>query len=107
MCDDLHTCCDVINRAIRRYRCVCHLCDDTHTVAVMTNMADEMSGIVLLLSLKQYGDSVHIRYDVINILGEKLYIELRNVLNSCCDSMHTEYDGTGIVSDVIQRVGVV
>ena len=48
-CDDLHTC-DVINRAIQRYRCVCHLCDDTDTFAVMSNMAGEMSGIVVVLS---------------------------------------------------------
>ena len=46
-CDDLHTC-DVINRAIRRYRGVCHLCDDTDTVAVMSNMVGEMSGIVVV-----------------------------------------------------------
>ena len=106
-CDDLHTCCDVINRAIRRYRCVCHLCDDTDTVAVMSNMAGEMSGIVVVFSWKRYGDSVHIGYDVINILGVKLYIEVCNVLKSCSDSMHTEYDVTCIVCDVIQRVGVV
>ena len=37
--DELHTSCDGIYRAIRRYRCVCHLCDDTDTVAVMSNMA--------------------------------------------------------------------
>ena len=55
----------------------------------------------------RYGDSVHIGYNVINILGVKLYIEMCNVLNSCSDSMHTEYDVTCIVCDVIQRVGVV
>ena len=27
-----------------------------------------------------------------NILGVMLYIEGYNVINSCCDSMHTEYD---------------
>ena len=48
--DDLHTCCDGINRAIRRYSGVCHLCDDTDTVAVMSNMAGEMSGIVIVFS---------------------------------------------------------
>ena len=37
-CDDLHTCCDVIDRAIHRYRYVYHLCDDTDTVAVISNM---------------------------------------------------------------------
>ena len=26
---------------------VCHLCDDTDTVAVMSNMANEMSGIIV------------------------------------------------------------
>ena len=41
-CDDLHTCCDVIDTAIHRYRCVCHLCDDTDTVAVMSNMVGEI-----------------------------------------------------------------
>ena len=41
---------DGINRAIRRYRCVCHLCDDTDTVAVMSNMAGVMSGIVIVFS---------------------------------------------------------
>ena len=86
---------------------MCHLCDDTDTVAVMSNMADEMSSIVVVFSGKRYGDSVHTGYDVINILGVKLYIEVCNVLNSCCDSMHTEYDVTCIVCDVIQRVGVV
>ena len=60
-------------------------------------MAGEMSGRDLVLSWKQYGDSVHIGYDVINILGVKLYIEVCNVLNSCCDSKHTEYDVTTIV----------
>ena len=85
---------------------MCHLCDDTDTVAVMSNMAGEMSGIVVVFSSKRYGDSVHIGYDVINILGVKLFIEVCNVLNSC-DSMHTEYDVTRIVCDVIQREGVV
>ena len=40
-------------------------------------------------------------------MGVKLYIEVCNVLKSCSDSMHTEYDVTSIVCDVIQRVGVV
>ena len=48
--DDLHTCCDVINRVIRRYRGVCHLCDDTDTVVVMSNMAGEMPGIFVVFS---------------------------------------------------------
>ena len=86
---------------------MCHLCDDTDTVAVMSNMAGEMSGIVVLFSQKRYGDSVHTGYDVINILVVKLFIEVCNVLNSCCDSMHTEYDVTRTVCDVIQRVGLV
>ena len=34
-CDDLHTCCDVIDTVIHWYRCVCHLCDDTDTVALV------------------------------------------------------------------------
>ena len=105
-CDDLHTCCDVINGAIRRYTGVCHLCDDTDIVAEMSNMVGEMSGIVVVFSWMRYGDSVHIGYDVINILGVKLNIEVCNVLNSC-DSMHTEYYVTRIVCDVIQSVGVV
>ena len=96
-CDDLHTCCDVINTAIHQYRCVCHLCDDTDTVAVVSNMVCQMSGIVVVLSWKQYGDSVHIGYDVINILGVMLSIEMYNVINSCCDSMHTELDVPRIV----------
>ena len=37
-CDDIHTCFDVISRAVRRYRCMCHLCDDTDTVAVMSSI---------------------------------------------------------------------
>ena len=49
-CDDLHTCCDVIDRVIHRYRCVCHLCDDTDRVAVMSNMVGEISGIGVVLS---------------------------------------------------------
>ena len=75
-------------------------------MAVMSNMAGEMSGIVIVFSCKRYGDSVHIGYDVINILGVKLFIQVCNVLNSC-DSMHTEYDVKRIVFDVILRVGVV
>ena len=50
-----------------------------------------------LLPWKQYGYSIRIGYDVINILGAMLYIEGSNVINSCCDSMHTEYDVTCIV----------
>ena len=49
-CDDLHTCSDVIDRVIHRYSCVCLLCDDTDTVAAMSNMVGEMSGIVVVLS---------------------------------------------------------
>ena len=60
-CDDLHTC-DVIDTALHRYRYVWHLCDDTDTVAVVSKMDGEMSGIVVL-SCKQYVDSVHIGYD--------------------------------------------
>ena len=66
-----------------------------------------MPGIFVVFSLKRYVDSVHIGYDVINIVGVKLYIEVCNVLKCCSDSMHTEYDNTCIVCDVIQRVGVV
>ena len=36
-------------------------------------------------------------------MGVKLYIEVCNVLKNCSDSMHTEYDITCIVCDVIQR----
>ena len=95
-CDDLHTC-DIIDRAIHRYRCVCRLCGDTDRVAVMSNMVGEISGIGVVLSWKQYGDSVHIGYDVINIPGVMLYIAGYNVINSFCDSMHTEYHVTGTV----------
>ena len=95
-CDDLHACCDVIYRAIHQYRCVYHLCDDRDTVAVISNMVGEMSGIVVVLSWEQYGDSLHIGY-VINILGVMLYIEGYNDINSCCYSMHREYDVTHIV----------
>ena len=49
-CDDLQTYCDVIDRVIHRYRCVCHLCDDTDRVAVNLNIVGEMSGIVVVLS---------------------------------------------------------
>ena len=73
----------------------------------MSNMAGEMSGIIVVFSGNRYGDSVHIGYDFINILGVKLYIEVFNVLNSCFDSINTEYDVTRMVCDVIQRVGVV
>ena len=102
-CDDLHICCDVVDRAIHQYRCVCHLWDDTDTVDAMSNMVGEMSGIVVVLSWKQYGDSVHIGYDVINILGVMLYTEGYDVINSCCDSMHTEYEVTGIVCVMTYR----
>ena len=47
--------------------------------------------------MKAYGDSVQIGYYIINILGVMLYIEGCNVINSCYDSMHTEYDVTCIV----------
>ena len=49
-CDDIHTCFDVTDRAKHLYRCVCHLRDDTDKVAVMSNMAGEMSGFVIVLS---------------------------------------------------------
>ena len=57
-CDYLHSCCDVIDRAIHPHRCVCNLCDDTDTVAVISNMVGEMSVIVVVFSWKKYGDSV-------------------------------------------------
>ena len=95
-CHDLHTCCDVIDRAIHLYRCVYHLCDDTDRVAVISNMVGEMSVIVVVLSWKQYGDSIYIGY-VINILGVMLYIEGYNLINCCCYSMRREYDVTYIV----------
>ena len=45
--------------------------------------------------------------DVMSYIGYMmLYIEVCNVLRSC-DSMHTEYEVTCIVCDVIQKVGVV
>ena len=102
-CDDLHTCCDVIDRAIHHYRCVCHLCDDTHTVAVMSNMVGEMPGVFVVLSRKQYGYSICIGYDVIHMLGVMLYTEGYDVINSCSDSMHTEYDVTHIVCVISYR----
>ena len=43
-------------------------------MAAMSNMSGEMSGIVVVFSRKRYGDSVHIVYDVIYILGVKLFI---------------------------------
>ena len=46
-CDVLHTC-DVFDTAIHRYRCVCHVCDDTDTVDVMSIMVGEISGIVVV-----------------------------------------------------------
>ena len=45
----------------------------------------------------QYSDSVHIGYEVINILDLMLYIEGYNVINNCCDRRHIEYDATRIV----------
>ena len=48
---------------------MCHLCDDTDTVSLRSNMVGETSCIVVVLSGKQYGDSVHIGYDVIKIVG--------------------------------------
>ena len=48
-CDDLHSWGDISDTAIHRYRCVCHLCDDTYTVAVMSNMVGDLSGIVVVL----------------------------------------------------------
>ena len=90
-------CCDLIDRAMHRYRCVCHLCDATDTVAMMWNMVGEMSGIGVVLSWKQYRDSVHIGYDIINTLGVMLYIKGYNVINICFDIMDTEYDVTRTV----------
>ena len=87
-CDDFPTC-DVMDTVIHPYRCVCHLCDDTDTVAVMSNMVGEMSGIFVVLSWKQYGDSIRIGYALTNILGVMLYVEGYDVINSCCYSMHT------------------
>ena len=49
-CDGLHTCCDIIDRVMHRYRCVCHLCDYTDTVAMISKMVGEMPGIVVVLS---------------------------------------------------------
>ena len=86
-CDELHTC-DIMDTAIHLYRCVFHMCDDTDTVAVMSNMVGDMSGIVVVLLWKQYGDNIHIGYDVINILGVMLYIEGYDVINNC-DCMYT------------------
>ena len=82
---------------MHRYRCVCHLRDDTDTISVMPNMVGEMSGLGIVLSWKQYGDSVHIGYDVIDTLGVMLYIEAYNVINICFGSMDTEYDVRRIV----------
>ena len=45
----------------------------------------------------QYSDCVHIGYEVINILDMMLYREGYNVIISCCDRRHTEYDATRIV----------
>ena len=103
-CDDLHTCCDVIDRVIHRYRCVCRLCDNTDTGAVMSNMVGEMSGTVIVLSWKQYGDSICIGYDVINILGVMLYTEGYDVINIWFDSMHTEHNVTHIFCVIPYRV---
>ena len=49
-CDDFHTCFDVIDTVIHQFRCVCHLRDDTDTVAVMSNIVGELSGIDVVLS---------------------------------------------------------
>ena len=46
---------------------------------------------------------MHIGYDVINILGVMLYTEGYDVINSCCDSMPTEYEVTGIVCVMTYR----
>ena len=48
--DDFHNCWDVVDTAIHRHRCVCDLCDNTDTVAMMSNIVGEMSGIVIVLS---------------------------------------------------------
>ena len=40
----------VVMSLTERCRCVCHLCDDTDTVTVMSNMVGEMSGIGVVLS---------------------------------------------------------
>ena len=100
--DDLHTCCDIFDRALHRYRCVYHLCDEIDTVAVISNTVGEMSSIAFVLSWKKYGDSIHIGY-VINILCVMLYIEGYSVINSCCYSMHREYDVTHIVRAMSYR----
>ena len=102
-CDDLENCCDVIDSAIHRCTCVFHLCDDTDTVAAMSNMVGEMSSIVVVLSWKQYGYRICIGYDVINIPVVMLYTEGYDVINSCFDSMHTEYDVTHIVCVISYR----
>ena len=73
------------------------ICDMTQILWLWCQNGGEMSGIVVVLSWKQYGDSIHIVYDIINILGVMLYIEGYNVINSCCYSMHREYDVTRIV----------
>ena len=83
---------------------MCHLCDDTDTVAVMSNMVGEMSGIVVVLSLRQYGDRIYTGYVVINILGVMLYREGYDVINCSFDSMHTEYGVTHIVCVISYRV---
>ena len=50
LCNVIYSVCDVIDTALHRYRCVCHLCDDTDTVAVVSRMVGEMAGIVIVLS---------------------------------------------------------
>ena len=40
----------VVMSLIQQYRCVCHLCDDRDTVAVLSNIVGEMSGIDIVLS---------------------------------------------------------
>ena len=49
---------------------------------------------------------IHMAPVISYTVGVMLFIEVRNVLNSC-DRKHTEYDVTRIVCDVIQRIDVV
>ena len=83
-CDDLHTCCDVIHKAIHRYRCVCHLCDDTDTVAVMSNRVGELSDIDVCSHESRMGDIIYILYDVINIIFVTSNIEGCDVIKGSC-----------------------
>ena len=75
----------------------CSGCDDRYA------RCDNMNTVCV--TVIPWYDIIKSGYDVINILGVKLYIEVWSVLNSC-DSMHTEYDVTRIVCDIIQRVVV-